>query len=134
MGGNASITKLQWLLWTFFFLTLKIAADCGQNKTMENPPKKKIKQKKERSLNQTSKYLPLNMMDFTKLHVKKIKQIEILQRGMDVVKAMEWNKNYIIEKRLDLQLPLMLIKEFWLHCLPPKKILSRACLSFLCLI
>lgn len=83
----------------FFFLTLKIAADCGQNKTMENPPKKKIKQKKERSLNQTSKYLPLNMMDFTKLYVKKIKQIEILQRGMDVVKAMERNKNYIIEKK-----------------------------------
>lgn len=67
---------------------------------MENPPKKKkIKQKKERSLNQTSKYLPLNMMDFTKLYVKKIKQIEILQRGMDVVKAMERNKNYIIEKK-----------------------------------
>lgn len=54
----------------------------ARTKQWKTPPKKKIKQKKERSLNQTSKYLPLNMMDFTKLYVKKIKQIEILQRGM----------------------------------------------------
>lgn len=73
----------------FFFLNTKNCCRLWPEQNNGKPSQKKIKQKKERSLNQTSKYLPLNMMDFTKLHVKKIKQIEILQRGMDVVKAME---------------------------------------------